>query len=121
MDDAFDDCIRVIRRPHETWLRLQDNYAMRLEFEFEVFRGQLVFDGEELRTPNLALIYQLNRARKDGENGMVDLLRTRWGELIAEMCRWANLRSRMSGELGTQGDSDQLHGRTSRRPDNATG
>jgi site-specific DNA recombinase len=61
MEEVLEHAFHFIRQTAQTWIDFSDNYSARLQFQQQIFDGNVVFDGKTFGTAELSSIYQLNQ------------------------------------------------------------
>jgi site-specific DNA recombinase len=62
MEEVLDHCFKFVRYTSNTWLKLSNVFAERLQFQKRVFDGSIEFDGVKFSgTANLTPIYRINK------------------------------------------------------------
>jgi DNA invertase Pin-like site-specific DNA recombinase len=87
LDGALRYCLSFLNDPASTWLGLEDDYHVRLQFQEFLLKGlgKIEYDGDQLRTAGKPLFYELVDGYDGQKSKLVGLLRDRWGEFIDDL------------------------------------
>lgn len=88
LDYLLSKTLDLARNPAQTWVSFNKDYQARVQLQRLVLPRGADFDGEQLRTTTIGLIYQLERAFVSDKSGLVDLLTEHWNELLEELRGW---------------------------------
>ncbi len=75
MEEALEYCFNLVRQSDKTWLDLEETPILRSRFQKTIFPEKVIFNGKNLGTNKMSLVYEMNQESDPETSTLVTLQR----------------------------------------------